>query len=244
VTDGLARLLTAAYARLMGSPWRLKILLGLVCLLAIDASAATKIHVITFGKWTSVPWITGDNAKPAMLKIRALIVDGRVKEYLAGTAHDVTDRLFVAQRAFRVNDSLPQDSAPRWQWQRGGWLLVDRLTGRVSPINLPDFDVFYSAANWYRDYVAYCGLSDDGKTIYAVVAQIGRRKPVLKKSLSTTGVADDAAPDSACAPPSWQRGPVRVSFETAGSPKQTFAIRGHVVDVVNDEEEDEEAATK
>jgi hypothetical protein len=32
--------------------------------------------------------------------------------------------------------------------QRGGWLLVDRLTGHVAPINLPEFDVLYSAASW------------------------------------------------------------------------------------------------
>jgi hypothetical protein len=49
-----------------------------------------------------------------------------------------------------------------------------------------------------------------------------------------------ARPDSACPTPSWQRNPVRVSFEPAGNAKQTFAIRGHVVDLVNDVEEEEE----
>jgi hypothetical protein len=112
----------------------------------------------------------------------------------------------------------------------------------VSTINLPEFDAYYSVANWYRDYVAYCGLADDGKKTYAVVAQISRRKPVLRKDLSGGGVAEDAAPDSACAPPSWQRSPVRVSFEAAGAAKQTFAIRGHVVDLVNDAEEEEEGS--
>lgn len=46
------------------------------------AAAAAKIHVITFGKWTAVQWST-DSAvddKPVTLKIRALIIDGRVKE--------------------------------------------------------------------------------------------------------------------------------------------------------------------
>ena len=74
------------------------------------------------------------------IKVRALVVDGRVKEYVLGAPHEVTDRLFVVRRVFRVNDSLPEDSGPRWQWQRGGWLLVDRVTGHVSPINLPEFD--------------------------------------------------------------------------------------------------------
>jgi len=206
------------------------------------AAAPAKVHVITFGKWTSAPWFPGmgaESEKPLTIKMRALFVDGRVKEYVIGSPHDVTDRLFVVRRVFRVNDSLPEESAAHWQWQRGGWMLVDRLTGRVSPINLPDFDVFYSAASWYRDYVAYCGVSDDGKKTYAIVEQLSRRKPVLKKAL-TTDLPDDAGPDSACAAPAWQRGPVRVSFEPTGGAKQTFAIRGHAVDLVNDAEEEEE----
>ena len=87
----------------------------------------------------------------------------------------MTDRLIVVRRAFRLNDALPEEatSIPNWRWQRGGWLLVDRITGHVSPINLPEFDAFYSKAAWYRDYVAYCGVSDDGKNLYAVVAHWG-----------------------------------------------------------------------
>ena len=217
----------------------------LPAVLATTAVAAPpRVHVITFGKWTSVEWFAGDaKSKPLMLKARPILVDGRVKEYVVGTPHEVTDRLFVVRRVFRVNDSLPDDPGPsRWQWQRGGWLLVDRVTGRISPINLPEFDVFYSAVTWYRDYVAYCAVSDDGKKIYALVAQLSRRKPVLKKILSNDGLSDNDAPDSACPAPTWQRNPVRVSFESGGGGKQTFSVRGHVVDVVNDAEEEEEAS--
>ncbi len=215
---------------------------GLV--LSTATAAATKVHVITFGKWTSVPWIrdSGPDAKPVVIRIRALVVDGRVKEYALGAPHEVTERLFVVRRVFRVNDSLPEDSGPRWQWQRGGWLLVDRQTGHVSPINLPEFDAFYSAGSWYRDYIAYCGVAEDGKKTFAMVAQVGRRKPALKKPLSNDGVAEDAAPDSACPAPSWQRSPVRVSFEPTGGVKQTFAIHGHGVDLVSDAEEEEEGS--
>jgi hypothetical protein len=218
--------------------------LGLVWAMLGTAAigAAAKVHVIVFGKSSSVQWFPGTGAeeKPLTMKVRALIVDGRIKEYVMGAAHDVTERLFVVRRAFRVNDSLPEESVPRWQWQRGGWLLVDRVTGRVSAINLPEFDAYYSAASWYRDYVAYCGVADDGKKTYAMVAQLSRRKAVLKKELSGTGVAEGAAPDSSCPAPTWERGPVRVSFEPAGSVRQTFAIRGHVVDLVNDAEEEDE----
>ncbi len=216
-----------------------------VMLLTAAMGAPAKVHVITFGKGMAVQWFPGSaNDKGITIKVRALVVDARVKESVLGAPHEVTERLFVVRRAFRVNDSLPEDPAPRWQWQRGGWLLVDRVTGRVAPINLPEFDAYYSAASWYRDYVAYCGVADDGKKTYAMVAQLSRRKPVLKKELSSlggtsSGVADDAAPDSACPAPTWERGPVRVSFEPAGSARQTFAIRGHVVDLVEDAEEEE-----
>ncbi len=224
----------------------------LLFVLAIHPSiaAATKPHIITLGKWTTVQWFpeaAAGEEKPLTLKIRPLIVDSRVREFALGAAHDITDRLFVVRRAFRVNDSLPQESTspPHWQWQRGGWLLVDRITGHIAPINLPDFDTLYSAASWYRDYAAYCGVSEDGKKIYAVVAQISRRKPVLKKLLEgvtlDSGEAKGAAPDSACPVPAWHRTPMRVTFDD-GQTKQTFAVRGHVIDLMTEEQEDEEAA--
>jgi hypothetical protein len=219
--------------------WLVGLLLCAI-LLAVVAQAATKVHVVALGNWMSVKWFpdAGADGKPLTLKIRALVVDGRVKEYVLGPPHEVTERLFTVRRAFRVNDSLPDESTPRWQWQRGGWLLVDRTTGRVSPISLPEFDALYSAASWFRDYVAYCGVSDDEKKTYAVVAQLGRRKPILKKLLSNDSLPEDAPPDSACPAPSWQRAPVRVSFEPVGGAKETFIIRGHVVDVMSDEEEE------
>jgi hypothetical protein len=219
---------------------RLILLLLIVPLLAARSGAATKVHVIAFGKWMSVPWLPDSADKPLLLKVRALLVDGRVKEYAVGTPHEVTDRLFVVRRAFRVNDSLPEEPTLRWKWQRGGWLLVDRLTGRVSSISLPEFDNYYSAASWYRDYVSYCGVSDDGKKVFATVVQLNRRKPVLKKLLPND-TFDEGQPDSACPAPIWQRGPIRVSFEPSAGGKQTFAIRGYVADVVNNPEDDEES---
>ncbi|HLW84548.1 MAG TPA: hypothetical protein VKR60_04985 [Candidatus Sulfotelmatobacter sp.] len=212
--------------------------------LSTGAGAATaKTHVITFGKWMPVKLLgaNGDN-QAQTLKVRPLMVDGRIKEYTLGSAHEVTERLVVVQRAFRLNDSLPEEpGAPHWQWQRGGWLLVDRSTGHVSAIHLAEFDSDYSVASWYRDYVAYCGVSEDGKKISAVVVQLSRRKPVLKKALAGD-IRDDALPSAACPAPSWQRGPVRVSFEPADGAKQIFAIRGRAVDLVSDTEDDEEAS--
>lgn len=205
------------------------------------ALAAPKTHVVGFGKWTQAKWYVGPEGKPIDLKIRALYVDTRLKEYTTGVPHEVTDRLFVVRRMFRVNDLLPAETSasPRWLWERGGWLMVDRVTGRVTQINLPEFDSFYSTASWYRDYIAYCGVSDDGKKLFAVVAQLGRRKPMLKKALGEA-YADDM-PDSECPAPAWQRQPPRVTFEPEENQKLTFAVRGHAVDVVNDAEDDEDS---
>ena len=203
-----------------------------------DALAAPKPHTITFGKWVAAQWPDLSNQKMLPLKVRPLMVDTQLKEYTIGTTHDLTDRLFVVRRAFRVNDALPADAAPRWQWQRGGWLLVDRLTGRISQLNLPEFDPFYSAASWYRDYIAYCGVSEDGKKLYAIVMQVGRRKPVLKKDVGEATGGDE--PDSECPPPQWERSPARVTFQPGDTQKLLFSIRGRVVDIVNDSEEEGE----
>jgi len=214
----------------------------MLCLPWSECAAVTKPHVITLGKWISAKWPNATGQKLLDLKVRPLFVDTRLKEYTTGAPHELTDRLFVVRRAFRVNDALPTESsnadAPRWQWQRGGWLLVDRLTGRVSQLNLPEFDPFYSTASWYRDYIAYCGVSEDGKKLFAVVAQVGRRKPILKKDAGEPAGADD--PDSERPPPVWERTPMRVIFEPGDKQKLVFSIRNRVVDVVNDAEEVEE----
>jgi len=236
-------------AMICQSQFRLRITL-LLLILASPASAAPKPHIVSFGKWTTVQYSPNNSAdeQPLTMKVRPLLLDTRIKEFTFGPAHDLTERLFVVRRAFRVNDSLPQEPALHWQWQPGGWLLVDRTTGHISPLNLPEFDAFTSTASWYRDYVAYCGASDDGKKIYAIVAQLNRRKPVLKKLLGEkTADAEikSLSADPACPAPVWQRTPARVTFEFTNTLKQTFAIRGHAVDIVTESEgEENEEASK
>jgi hypothetical protein len=213
----------------------------MLCITWTTSAAIPKPHVINFGRWTSAKWPNATGKKLLDLKVRALFVDTRLKEYTTGNPHELTDRLFVVRRVFRVNDALPAESnsnAPRWQWQRGGWLLVDRATGRVSQLNLPEFDPFYSTSSWYRDYISYCGVSEDGKKLFAVVAQVGRRKPILKKDAGEPAGGDD--PDSECPPPVWERSPMRVTFQHADDQKLVFSIRSRIIDIVNDAEEPEE----
>ena len=93
-------------------------------------------------------------------------------------------------------------------WQRGPWLLVDRAAGHVTPLKLPDYDPGVSQVSWFRDYAAYCGLTPSGKSLYAVVAQVAVRKPVLAKRLAAFDPED--RPEPVCAAPEWQRSPLRV----------------------------------
>ena len=66
-----------------------------------------------------------------------------MKEWTTGDAHDVTDRSFVVRRVIRLNDALPGDKQGsgdklgQWVWQRGPWLLVDRVTGHVRRSSCP-----------------------------------------------------------------------------------------------------------
>ena len=114
---------------------------------------------------------------------------------------------------------------------------MDRVTGHVTQVNLPQFDPFYSTPSWYRDYLAYCGVSDDGKKLFAIVAQLGRHKPIFKKPL---GEPDgDKMPDSECPAPAWQRRPTRVTFEPDENQKLTFSVTGHAVDVVMEADEED-----
>lgn len=217
----------------------LRTIFFVILCLGHSALAASKPHVIAFGKWFTVKYSPdNDQENAADLKVRGLYVDTHLKEYTSGLPHEVTDRLFVVRRVFRVNDSLPQESGSvaRWVWQRGGWLMVDRVTGRVSQIALPQFSATGSELAWYRDYAAFCGYSDDGKNLFAMVIQLGRRKPVLKKAIQ--GVSGDGS-SSDCNAPEWQRLPMRVSFAALNSQKLTFAVRGGAVSAVNDVDEDD-----
>jgi hypothetical protein len=202
-------------------------------LLAVNASAAPRQHSVFLGEWRIVK-TQSDSGEGREVKVRRLIVDNRLREYTSGPAHDVTDRLFVVRRAYRVNDTLPQDrqTAPRWVWRLDGWMSVDRETGHVAQLNLPAFDVETSEASWYRDYAAYCGTSDDGAKAYLVVWQLGKRKPVLRREF--------AGPS--CEAPKWERSPSRVTFTAAGE-KSSYIVHARGADL-QAEATDEESQDK
>jgi hypothetical protein len=192
----------------------------LVLMFAANAGAAPREHVVLLSPWRTVkaPAETGEARE---IKVRRLMIDGRAKEYTFGREHDVTDRMFVVRRAYRVNDSLPDDSqaTPQWLWRLGGWISVDRVTGHVAQLNLPAFDSETSQASWYRDYAAYCGLSEDGAKAYLLVWQMGKRKPLLRKEYAGPG----------CTPPKWERAPTRVTFAVTGE-RSSFLVNSRGAD--------------
>jgi hypothetical protein len=110
-------------------------------------------------------------------------------------------------------------------------LLVDRVTGRITQIKLPDFDPYYSDVSWYRDYAAYCGVADDGEKVSAIVTQISTRKPLYKKQLEKLG---GEFPESICESRAWERQPARVTFTPHGGTKQTVEVNGRFADLTPD----------
>ena len=197
-------------------------------LICVQADAAAKRHLVALGRWSVVTRLSDeDGSKLEDIKVRPLFVDGQIKEYTVGPAHDVTERVFVVRRIFRLNDALPQESGPiRWRWEPGGWVVVNRLSGKVQTITLPGFDPDSSTVSWYRDYAAYCGVAGEAKKSLAMIVQLGRRRPLLSKAIENVA--------NGCNAPQWQRNPPRATFETGGGQKFTFAVGSQSADLVNE----------
>ena len=192
---------------------------------------APSIHIVGFGAVRAVPYTPPDvtpeerREDTSTLKVRPLIVDERQREWTTGEIHEVTDRSFTVRRALRLNDALPTDREPRWVWQPGPWLLVDRFTGRITALHLPDFDAAVSNPVWFRDYAAYCGIAQTAKGgLYAVVAQLGARRAVVQKQIGPWPQTNHFIP--VCQPAQWQRYPIRVTIKPTGSDALSFDIVG------------------
>ena len=190
-----------------------------------------KIHVVTLGPMKKVPFTPEDvtseekNEEATTLKVRALIVDERPREWTMGEMHEVTDRTFAIRRVMRVNDGLPSDREERWVWEPGPWLLVDRVSGHIAALHLPEFDAAVSNVTWYRDYAAYCGIGTTAKGgLLAMVAQLGARKAVVQKQIGAWPQANHFVP--VCAPAEWTRTPMRVTIKATGGQIETFAVIG------------------
>ena len=189
------------------------------------------LHAVSLGAMRRVPFTPPDvtpderNEDTTTLKVRPLIVDERQREWTMGEIHEVTDRTFAARRVLHVNDALPNDREPRFTWAPGPWLLVDRVTGRITALHLPDYDAAVSTVVWYRDYAAYCGTGATVKGgLFAVVAQLGARRAVVAKQIGPWPQANHFIP--VCQPAEWQRSPMRVTIKQTGGEAFTFDVVG------------------
>jgi hypothetical protein len=210
------------------------------------AFAATKVHTVVLGSGKIVLYsVIGDpaGARPTekQLRVRPLIVDDKVREWTTGESHAITDRSFVVRRALRLNDALPGDKVEHWIWQRGPWLMIDRVKGSVTALHLPDYDPAVSIVVWFRDYAAYCGLTASGKQVYAVVAQIAARKPVMAKKLSPWSPGENQPPP--CGAAVWQRNPLRVTFQPSGATAVSYDLVGLSAVLVEDGDGNEEPSS-
>jgi hypothetical protein len=194
-------------------------------------AAAPKVHTVTLGPARKVPYTPPDSTpetkadETSTIRVRPLFVDDRQKEWTMGEVHDVTDRTFTIRRALRINDSLPGDAAARWIWQPGPWLSVDRTTGHITALHLPDYDSAVSDVVWFRDYAAYCGIATTARGgLMAVVAQLGARRAVVQKEIGKWPQANHFLP--VCQPAQWQRLPVRVTLKPTGGEATTYDVVG------------------
>jgi hypothetical protein len=207
-----------------------------LALLATSAFASAprtpKTHTVALGAARRVSY-TQPDATPdaqidetAAIKVRPLIVDDHQKDWTTGNAHDITDRTFAIRRALRINDALPTDAAPRWIWQPGPWITVDRVTGHITALHLPDFDPLVSDAVWFRDYAAYCGTTTTAKGggLYIIVAQLGARRPVVQKQIGRWPQPNHFIP--VCQPAKWQRLPLSVTIQPTGGEATTYDVVG------------------
>jgi hypothetical protein len=203
----------------------------LLCFLAA-AAAHAKVHTVTLGPSRRVPYTPPESTPDTKsedatsLRIRPLLVDGQQKEWTVGELHDVTDRTFVIRRALHINDALAGEAA-RWSWQPGPWLSVDRTTGRVTALHLPDFDPEVSGTLvWFRDYAAYCGVHVLAKSssLTAMVWELGGRRAAVSQKISGWPMTPPS--HTPCSAATWQRTPMRVTLRPVGMAAMTFDITG------------------
>ena len=102
----------------------------------------------------------------------------------------------------------------------------------MAALKLPDYDPGVSQVAWFRDYAAYCGLTPSGKSLYAVVMQVGAKKASISRKLAAFDPEKAASP--VCAPAEWQREPLRVTFHPAGQEAASFEVAAGSAVLVED----------
>ena len=164
----------------------------------------------------TVQWFAGteETSRPSRC---AHAISGRSRPGLyARPPREISDRLFVVRRTFRGEGSLPlPEFDPSMPSPSGSGLTLPT----------PEFP-------WRtRNYTP--------SSLNLVAATLVLKGPMVGANGASHVFSDDTVPDSACPTPV---GNARLSFESVGGVKQTFAIRGYDVDLMNDAEENDEGS--
>src|SRR5438445_113467 len=84
-----------------GQAMRFALFFLILVLLAGASEAAPRQHTVLLGKWRMVE-ARSETGAAQETRVRELVIDGRLREYLTGPVHEVTERLFVVRRAYRM----------------------------------------------------------------------------------------------------------------------------------------------
>ena len=190
------------------------------------------MHTVGLGAVRRVPYTpafaTADTKDDdsTTLKVRPLVVDDKLKEWTVGEMHTISDRTFAIRRVLHINDALPNDPGERWIWQPASWILVDRSTGHITALHLPNFDSAISDAVWFRDYAAYCGLAitSKGSSLVAVIAEVNGRRAVAQRPIGKWPQPDHTG--LPCQAARWQRLPMRATLQAVGADPVIFDVLG------------------
>ena len=108
---------------------------------------------------------------------------GGIKEYVVGSAHEVTDRLFVVRRAFRINDALPEDPcrAGSGSVEDGCWWIALRGESLLQACRSLILIFRRPAGTGIMRHIA--GSETTERKPMRSLRNLSRRKPVLKKLL-------------------------------------------------------------
>ena len=71
---------------------------------------------------------------------------------------------------------------------------MDRVTGHVSPLKLPDYDPGVSQVSWFRDYAAYCGVTATGKAATPWLRNWPPASPCSQKNWTATILTPNPIP--------------------------------------------------
>lgn len=121
--------------------------------------------------------------KIVTITVCLLYLDTKFKEYTNHWTHAPRDRPQVRSAVgYRANDSFPGE----WATSLNGygsvesWLLLDRNTGRISQVKLPDFNSYYSDVSGIVITRPTGVWPTMAKSVSAMMAQITTRQAALQ----------------------------------------------------------------